>query len=240
PEWCATPTPTASPTPTLTQPAIDTEADEQAIVGQPFHDVAKLTNGDEPTGTITFTLYGPSDSASCKVANTVTSVHVTVNGNGTYTSPDVTVSVPGNYWWIARYNGDDDNATVRGTCGDDEEMTGVAPATTPTPTVAPTPTPTVAPTPTPTLPNTGGSPTPSPSPLGSVEPATGSPTPSPSGTVEPAAGSPTPIHTLPPTDLGGPSTPAGQSPVLPLVLLALGGLAFGVTLLKPAPARRRR
>ncbi|MGH2466876.1 MAG: hypothetical protein ACRDGL_03995, partial [Candidatus Limnocylindrales bacterium] len=60
-------------------------------------------------------------------------------------------------------------------------------------------------------------------------------TSAPSSTVAPASGSPS--HTLPPTDLAGPSTPAGQSPVLPLVLLALGGLAFGVTLLKPAPAR---
>lgn len=238
---CATPTPTEAPTATPTEaptptpgvPSIDTEAVEKVIVGQPFHDTAKLHGGDDPTGTISFTLYGPSASPSCTVADTIGTVHVTVDGDGTYQSPDMTVQVPGTYWWIARYNptSDSNNVSVRNTCGDDEELTVVSAAATPTPTeVAPTATPTEAPTEAPTATPT-------------VAPASGSPTATPTGTpvILPASGSPTPGYSLPNTATslpGGGSS--GQGPMLPLALLAMGGLAFGLMLLKPAPARERR
>jgi hypothetical protein len=244
---CATPTPTEKPTPTEEPtptpgvPTIDTEAVEKAVVGQPFHDVAKLHGGDEPAGTISFTLYGPSASPSCTVADTIGTVHVTVNGDGTYQSPDMTVTQPGTYWWIARYNpaSDSNNVSVRNTCGDDEEVTVVSAAATPTPTeIAPTATPTEAPTATPTE-----APTPTPT----VAPASGSPTATPTGTpnVLPASGSPThtPGHTLPNTATSLPGNGnSGQGPALPLALLAMGGLAFGLMFLKPTavPERKRR
>jgi hypothetical protein len=251
----ATATPTASPTPTATAtatapptatpavPSITTNAVATALVGQAFHDTATLSGGDNPTGTISFTLYGPSDSASCTTNDTIGTVHVTVNGDGIYQSPDMTVGAAGTYWWIARYNPavGSNNVSVRNSCGDTAEMTVVSPAATATPTVAPSSTPTEAPsaTPTepvstPTLPPTGGSPTPT------VAPASGSPSATPTGApvVLPASGSPSP--TLPNTALSLPgSGNSGQGPILPLVLLAMGGLAFGIMLLKPTPVRQR-
>ena len=47
-------------------------------------DTATLSGGDGPTGTITFTLYGPNGHA----LDTAT---VTVNGDGTYTTPRLRV-----------------------------------------------------------------------------------------------------------------------------------------------------
>ena len=85
--------------------------------GSQFRDRATLSGGNDPTGTITFRLYGPNDPL-CARAPVFTSV-VTVAGNGTYTSGAFTPSHSqfGSYEWTADYSGDSDNLPSSSPCG---------------------------------------------------------------------------------------------------------------------------
>jgi hypothetical protein len=65
------------------------------------------------------------------------------------------------------------------------------------------------------------------------------PTPTPAGAVGGETG--TPVATLPPTDTLEPSAqPGGNLPVVLLVLLAIGSIVAGATVLRPRPIRTRR
>jgi hypothetical protein len=89
-------------------------------------DTASLTGGSSPTGTITFNLYGPSDTADCSgtPADTETAA---VTGNGTATTPTgYTPAATGTYWWTASYGGDSGNNAVSTTCGDEQVVIGSA------------------------------------------------------------------------------------------------------------------
>ncbi|MEO7157963.1 MAG: DUF11 domain-containing protein, partial [Vicinamibacterales bacterium] len=80
-------------------------------------DSATLAGGFAPTGTITFTLYPPSDS-TCAAAAIFTSV-VPVAGNGTYPSasaPASLITTTGTYHWKAVYSGDANNVGVTSPC----------------------------------------------------------------------------------------------------------------------------
>jgi hypothetical protein len=89
-------TPTISTTPIPTSAAIHAR----------LKDSATLAGGDDPTGTIVFTLYRPNGVA----AYTET---VTVDGNGTYTTPIGFISDVGGTWhWKAAYSGDLNNNPV--------------------------------------------------------------------------------------------------------------------------------
>ena len=70
-----------------------------------------------PTGTITFTLFGPNNP-TCTGAAIFTST-VPVAGNGVYPSAPFTATTPGTYNWVAAYSGDANNAAghqrLRGT-----------------------------------------------------------------------------------------------------------------------------
>jgi uncharacterized repeat protein (TIGR01451 family) len=83
-------------------------------------DVAHLSGGTSNAGgTITFMLF--SDNAcSTQVGGNVT---VAVNGadGKDYTSPSITVSAPGTYYWVANYSGDGNNAASSTTCADPSE-----------------------------------------------------------------------------------------------------------------------
>ena len=73
-------------------------------------DTASLTGGDDPTGTITFTLYNPNG----KSVDTET---VNVSGDGSYTTPTgytlpTSGQVSGTYQWDATYDGDNNNNSV--------------------------------------------------------------------------------------------------------------------------------
>jgi hypothetical protein len=93
-------------------PGITTTASAGGIVGQvTLNDTAHLTGGDNPTGSITFTLTAPDNT----VAYTQT---VTVNGDGDYsTSPGVVATQTGTYQWSATYNGDANNNPVSSDAG---------------------------------------------------------------------------------------------------------------------------
>jgi uncharacterized repeat protein (TIGR01451 family) len=103
----------------LNQPTITTNASASVVVGGAIHDTATLAGGFNPTGTITFRLYSPSDVA-CTSAAIFTST-ITVNGNGDYDSAPFTTSVAGTYRWIATYSGDSNNAAAAGACNDANE-----------------------------------------------------------------------------------------------------------------------
>jgi hypothetical protein len=83
--------------------------------GNDLSDTATLSGGFNPTGTITFDLYGPND-ANCS-GQPVGSDSKTVNGNGQYTGT-VHVTAPGVYRWIANYSGDANNDPTANACND--------------------------------------------------------------------------------------------------------------------------
>src|SRR5262245_35256719 len=102
--------------------------------GVTLKDTAFLEEGYHPTGTITFTLLLNGDSTPVFTAT------VTVNGNGSYTTP--TGFTPGTaagvYQWNAVYSGDANNNTASDVNNVHEQVTVDPPAltltTTPTPT----------------------------------------------------------------------------------------------------------
>jgi hypothetical protein len=110
-------------------PAIATTASAGGPAGTVLTDQATLSGGVNPTGSITFRLYGPND-ATCTGTPVFTSSAVAVNGNGTYTSaPGFTATAVGAYRWIASYSGDAANAAVAGACNDANENATITPAT---------------------------------------------------------------------------------------------------------------
>ncbi|HEV2034199.1 MAG TPA: Ig-like domain-containing protein, partial [Candidatus Dormibacteraeota bacterium] len=66
---------------TRANPTISTSATASALTGGNIRDTATLAGGFAPTGSITFSLYGPADT-TC--AAPLTLVAATVNGNGSY------------------------------------------------------------------------------------------------------------------------------------------------------------
>jgi uncharacterized repeat protein (TIGR01451 family) len=114
---------------TFSFPSLTTTASGPVLPGNPISDVAHLSGGTSPTGTITFTAYGPSDP-TCSATPVYTSSAVPVNGNGDYTSsPPFTPTAPGIYRWIAVYSGDSHNSSEPTACNDSGEQTVVtAPA----------------------------------------------------------------------------------------------------------------
>ena len=109
-------------------PQLTTSASNAVTIGRAVHDTAHLSGGTEPTGMITFKLYGPADGAC--VGNPVFTSTVAVAGNGDYTSQSFIPTAPGGYRWIVSYTGDANNHPAGPTaCGDGAELTIVRPAT---------------------------------------------------------------------------------------------------------------
>ena len=69
-----------------------------------------LSGGSSPTGTITFTVFGPGgEPSSCTSGGTVVGT-APVAGNATYgSSAGYTPTQAGDYWWYASYGGDGNN-----------------------------------------------------------------------------------------------------------------------------------
>jgi uncharacterized repeat protein (TIGR01451 family) len=84
-------------------------------LGGAITDQVTLAGGSSPSGTISFSLYGPGDT-TCTVA--LASSTAPVAGNGTYSSAPYTAATAGTYRWVAAYSGDGANAAVApGACG---------------------------------------------------------------------------------------------------------------------------
>ena len=103
------------------------------FVGQPIQDTATVFGGaipgnPAPTGTVTFTLYGPNDP-TCAGVPVFTSPNRVIGGGPppTATSEPFTPLVPGTYLWIASYSGDGVYLPATTACGDPGETSIVAP-----------------------------------------------------------------------------------------------------------------
>jgi hypothetical protein len=106
-------------------PSISTTASQPAGAGMPVHDVAHLAGGIDPSGTITFELFGPADP-SCAGSPLFVAVSA-VAGSGDYSSASLVASQPGTYRWVVAYSGDGVNAGAGPTaCGDGAETFSVA------------------------------------------------------------------------------------------------------------------
>src|SRR5439155_1485053 len=111
---------------TKAAPALTTTASGSVAAGGQVSDVAHLTLGTNPTGTISFTLYGPNDATCTVVAFTDTKL---VSGNADYTSSSFTAIQAGTYRWIASYSGDlNNNAAGPTACADPAEAVVVTKA----------------------------------------------------------------------------------------------------------------
>ena len=106
--------------------ALTTQASASVAIGGQIHDTAFLSGGTNPTGAITFALFGPGDT-TCAGPALFTSV-VPVSGNGTYDSANFTALVAGTYRWIANYSGDTNNAAAATACNDPNESVVVSAA----------------------------------------------------------------------------------------------------------------
>ena len=138
----------------LAVPTIATTATPAAAtVGTPVHDVATVSGGLAPTGTVSFALY---QDAACTTPLFTSATRPLVNGAAA--SSDFTPSATGTYFWIASYSGDAANAPVAGTCGAANETVTVSPVasttTTSTTTTLPPSTTTTSTSTTTTLPPT--------------------------------------------------------------------------------------
>lgn len=109
------------------QPTLTTTASAGAPAGSPIHDTAHLTGGDNPTGTITFEVYGPNNSDCAPPPAHISTVRV--SGNGDYTASFRPLRA-GTYHWVASYSGDEHNHPAGPTaCDDAAETVTVTPAT---------------------------------------------------------------------------------------------------------------
>ncbi len=111
-------------------PTLTTTASGPVTVGQTIHDVAHLSGGTNPTGSITFQVFAPGDT-TCQTPIAVPPAK-TVSGNADYTSGDYTTSQAGDYRWRAFYSGDAHNNAVSTPCNDANESSTVNKAPTST------------------------------------------------------------------------------------------------------------
>jgi uncharacterized repeat protein (TIGR01451 family) len=133
-------------------PTLTTQASAPVLLGGAISDTATLSGGVNPTGTISFSAYGPDD-AGCSGAIAFTSDVDVSNGNGQYVSDPFVPSAPGTYRFVAAYGGDVNNKAVATACNDANEsvvVIGPTPTPSPTPSATPTATATATATATPT------------------------------------------------------------------------------------------
>ncbi len=104
-------------------PTLTTSGGPDVVLGNPITDTATLTGtankpgtpvinpttaGGPAGGSITFSLYGPSDTGCGALFGTVTPV-TPVTGDGTYGPVSLTPTAVGTYHWVASYSGDSPN-----------------------------------------------------------------------------------------------------------------------------------
>ena len=109
--------------------AFTARASGPAVVGDRISDTATIATSSQPTGTMTFELFGP-DAATCSGTPVFTSAR-TVQGNGSYTSDPFVPTTPGVYRWVARYSGDADDAAATTACSDPAQRVEVRAADSP-------------------------------------------------------------------------------------------------------------
>jgi uncharacterized repeat protein (TIGR01451 family) len=98
---------------TAAQSTLTTQASASVPLGGTINDMATIS-GVNPTGSITFSLFGPND-ATCSTPAVFTST-MQVNGNGNYPSAAFSPIAAGTYRWIANYSGDANNSPFISAC----------------------------------------------------------------------------------------------------------------------------
>jgi len=104
------------------------------VVGEPIRDTATLTSGvpGGPTGTVTFSLYGPGDT-NCTGSTVFVSPNRPLSG-GSATSSDYNPPAAGAYRWRASYSGDAEHLPLNAPCNSLNETSTVTLAAPLTPT----------------------------------------------------------------------------------------------------------
>jgi uncharacterized repeat protein (TIGR01451 family) len=103
----------------LVTPTLTTQASAGVVLGGNVNDAATLAGGANPTGSITFNLYGPND-ATCAGAVAFTA-NIPVAGNGVYNSGNFAPGAAGTYRWVASYSGDSNNGPANSPCNSPNE-----------------------------------------------------------------------------------------------------------------------
>jgi len=96
-------------------PAFAAEPTAVVLLGQPIAAAETIAGGLHPTGTISFTFYGPNDP-TCTGRPVFSSPPQPVAGEGTYRSAPFTATVPGDNRFVASYSGDADNIAFTTGC----------------------------------------------------------------------------------------------------------------------------
>jgi hypothetical protein len=119
--YAKVPVPISGTTPIVTADLTDSISDQVALTKPP--------GGPSPTGTVTFSLHGPSDP-TCSSAAVFTAA-VALSGSGlSAASGSFAPASAGNYLWVASYGGDANYSTSSTTCGAaGQTSTIVVPAT---------------------------------------------------------------------------------------------------------------
>jgi uncharacterized repeat protein (TIGR01451 family) len=100
-------------------PTLTTQASPSVQTADAISDRATLSGGINPTGTITFFVFGPDDS-TCGSSPAFSSA-VNVTGNGQYNSGSFFPTAPGTYYFVANYSGDDNNKGIASACNEANE-----------------------------------------------------------------------------------------------------------------------
>jgi hypothetical protein len=109
------------------KPTISTSAVSPVTVGANIHDTATIAGLVNPdgTGTITFNLYGPSESADCSGTAIFTDTVTGISADGDYPSGDYLTVDAGSYYWVASFSGDSNNEPKSTVCGESGETSVV-------------------------------------------------------------------------------------------------------------------
>jgi hypothetical protein len=112
----------------LATPSIVTsQQPASATVGTSIADKATVSEGDSPSGTVTFVLYSNSSGTGPAL---FTDADVALSA-GVATSTGYTTTVPGTDYWVATYNGDSDNNSVSSASnGEPASITALPPTVT--------------------------------------------------------------------------------------------------------------
>jgi hypothetical protein len=111
------------------RPVLVTTPSGGGIVGAGISDAAAVTGGFQPTGTVSFALFGPGDGVCARdlVAGDPAFRGVPLSG-ARASSPVFATTAAGVYQWVAGYGGDANNEPAGARCGDPSEQVGAAAA----------------------------------------------------------------------------------------------------------------
>ncbi len=114
-------------------PTIATQATSTASIGSPIQDVATVTGAPapaaQPTGTLSFTAFGPNDSTCAGPASFSSGPKALAGGSPpTAASGGFIPTSTGTYRWVATYNGDANYDPITSSCNDVNETSVVTQA----------------------------------------------------------------------------------------------------------------